>query len=167
MNAARGADEKVVREQLLALLRGGNAHMGFDEAVAGFPLDQINAKPPRLPYSFWHLLEHMRIVQWDILEFVRNPDHVSPPYPEGYWPDEEEKAGKDQWERTLRDYRADLKGLQDILTDPSTDLFGPIPHAKGYNAFREMVLAADHNAYHIGEFVILRRTMGFPAEGPF
>ena len=157
--------DKVLREQLLFLLRGGNAHMSFDQAVAGFPLEHINGQPPNVSYSPWQLLEHMRIAQWDILEFMRNPDHVSPQWPEGYWPRAGEKADEIKWEKTLGDFRADLGALQDMVENPGTDLVAPIPHAPGYTVLREILLVADHNAYHIGEFAILRQVMGtWPAD---
>jgi hypothetical protein len=151
--------DKVIREQLLALLRGGNAHLGFDDAVANFPPEHINTKPPNVPYTPWHLLEHIRIAQWDILEFVRNPAHVSPSWPEGYWPAPDERADQGRWQQTINEFRADLKAIEDLVTDPNTDFFSPIPHAPGYTIFREILLVADHNAYHIGEFAILRQVM--------
>lgn len=151
--------DKVLREQLLALLRGGNAHLGFDDAVANFPLEHINTKPPNVSYTPWHLLEHIRIAQWDILEFVRNPDHVSPSWPEGYWPAPDEQADQARWQQTIDEFQADLKAIEDLVTDPDTDFFSPIPHAPGYTILREILLVADHNAYHIGEFAILRQVM--------
>ncbi len=152
-------DDKVLRDQLLALLRGGNAHMTFDQAIADFPLEHINRRPPKVPYTPWHLLEHIRITQWDILEFVRNPDYVSPPWPEGYWPHPDEQADEAAWSRTIREFGADLEALKAIVRNPATDFTAPIPHAPGYTVLREILLAADHNAYHIGEFAILRQVM--------
>jgi hypothetical protein len=151
--------DKVMREQLLALLRGGNAHMGFDQAVADFPLAHINTKPPNVPYTPWHLLEHIRLAQRDILEFIRNPDYVSPSWPEGYWPAPNEQADETRWQQTISQFRADLKALEALVLDPNTDFFSDIPHAPGYTIFREVLLVADHNAYHIGEFAILRQVM--------
>lgn len=148
-----------LREQLLALLRGGNAHMSFTDAVANFPLEHINTRPPNVPYTPWHILEHMRITQWDILEFVRNPRHVSPNWPEGYWSEPHEQADQATWERTLEDFIADLLAVQDLVTDPDTSLLAEIPHAPGYTLLREVLLVADHNAYHIGEFASLRQVM--------
>ncbi len=153
------SDDRVVREQLLFLLRGGNAHMTFEGAVADFPLKYINSRPPNVTYTPWHLLEHIRIAQWDILEFIRNPDHVSPQWPKGYWPSPDQQADEAQWERTISDFRADLRSLQDMVEDPTIDLYAPIAHAKDYTVLREMLLVADHNAYHIGEFSILRQVM--------
>ena len=114
--------DRVVREQLLSLLRGGNAHMTFDQAVADFPMERINSLPPNVTYTPWHILEHIRIAQWDILEFTRDPDHVSPRWPEGYWPPPDEPADEFKWEKTIGDFRADLRALQDMVEDSGTDL---------------------------------------------
>ncbi len=151
--------DQVFREQLLALLRGGNAHMSFDDVVADFPMAHINTKPPNVSYSPWHLLEHLRIAQWDILEFVRNSNHVSPEWPIGYWPDPEAQANETQWQQTIAEFKADMQTIEDLVEDPGTDFFAPIPHAPDYTIFREVLLVADHNAYHIGEFAILRQVM--------
>jgi hypothetical protein len=148
-----------VREQLLALLRGGNAHMPFDEAIAKFPLAHINDYPPHVPYTPWHLLEHLRIAQWDILEFIRNPAHISPPWPEGHWPPRDARADADMWARTIAAFQADLHALQELVADPATDLYAPLPHAQDYTILREILVVADHNAYHVGEFAILRQVM--------
>ncbi|HEY3308448.1 MAG TPA: DinB family protein [Desulfuromonadaceae bacterium] len=152
------ADE-ILRKELLDLLEGGNAHMSFEEVIADFPLEHINSKPPNCPYSFWHFVEHIHITQWDILEFILNPDHVSPEYPEGYRPRPQEQADKKRWNDCIQGISADLKALKEIVRNPKVDLLAPLPHARGYNTFREIVLAADHNAYHIGELAILRQVM--------
>ncbi len=151
-----------MRKQLLDLLHGGNAHMSFNEAIARFPAKYINKKPPHLPYSFWHLLEHMRIAQRDILEFIQNPDYTSPKWPDKYWPEENKKAGKTQWQKTIKDFLADLVSVQNLVKNTKIDFTAPLPHAKKYNILREILLVADHNAYHIGEFIILRKTMNIP-----
>jgi hypothetical protein len=160
--------DEVVRKELLRLLEGGNAHMSFDAVIADFPLEHINSKVPNSPYSFWHFVEHLRIAQWDILEFIRYPHHVSPNYPEGYRPGPEDIADEKQWRKSIDQFRADLDSLRQIVKDPETDLFGPIPHARSYTIFREIVLAADHNAYHIGELAIMRQVMDiWPAENQY
>ena len=133
--------------------------MTFDDAVAYFPREHMNTKPPKVPYTPWHLLEHLRITQWDILEFTRNPRHVSPAWPEGYWPAHDAQADDAAWQHTIASFRADLSALQQIATDPTVDLNAPIPHGSGQTVLRELLLAADHNAYHIGEFAILRQVM--------
>jgi hypothetical protein len=153
------AADDVVREQLLALLCGGNAHMTFEEAIAEFPLAHINDHPPNVPYTPWHLLEHLRIAQWDILEFVRNPAHITPPWPEGHWPAPDARADADMWAGTIAAFRADFQAFLELVADPATDLYAPLPHAPDYTIFREILLVADHNAYHIGEFAILRQVM--------
>jgi hypothetical protein len=150
---------KEVRKQLIALLKGGNAHMDFDDAVAGFPMDKINTKVPHSSYLVWHVLFHMRATQWDILDFVKDPDHVSPDFPDGYWPKSDETATPAQWEKIVKDIRSDLKAFEDLVKDPKTDFFSPLPHAKDYTVFREVLLAADHNAFHISELVTLRRVL--------
>jgi hypothetical protein len=133
--------------------------MSFDQAVADFPIERINSLPPNVSYTPWHLLEHIRIAQWDILEFTRDPDHVSPRWPEGYWPSPDEQADEVKWETTISDFRADLRALQDMVEDSSTDLYAPLGHATDYTVLREILLVADHNAYHIGEFAVLRQVM--------
>jgi len=153
--------DQVVRDQLLSLLRGGNAHMTFSQAVADFPLAAINHQPPQVTYTFWRLLEHLRIAQWDILEFIRNPDHVSPEWPRGYWPPPQEQATPSLWENTIAGFQTDLQDLVALVTDPETDLYAPLPHAPKYTILREILLVADHNAYHIGEFAILRQVCGY------
>ncbi|MBI4962268.1 MAG: DinB family protein [Desulfomonile tiedjei] len=151
--------DDVVREELLALLAGGNAHMGFDDVIANFPLEHINTKAPNTPYSFWHFVEHIRIAQWDILEFIRNTHHVSPEYPEGYRPHPDETTDEKGWRKSIDQMQGDLKALKDIVRDRKTDLFAPIPHAPNYTIFREIVLAADHNAYHVAEIAIMRQIL--------
>jgi len=151
--------DKVVREQLLYLIRGGNAHMNFDQAVADFPIQNINTKPPNVSYTPWYLLEHLRIAQWDILEFIRDPKHVSPTWPKGYWPPENEEADQAKWEKTIGDFQADMETLQEMVVDQQVDLYAQIPHAPDYTILREILLVADHNSYHIGEFAILRQVM--------
>ncbi len=153
-------NDKTLRQQLLQLLRGGNAHLTFDDAVARFPLEHINSYPPEVSYTPWHLVEHLRIAQWDILEFTRDPGHVSPPWPEGYWPDPGATADEATWQASLAAFRSDLAAMEAIVQDPEIDLTAEIPHAPGYTYLREVLLVVDHNAYHIGEFAILRQVMG-------
>lgn len=150
----------IIRAQLLALLRGGNAHMDFERAIAAFPIGRINDNPPNVPYSPWQLLEHLRIAQWDILEFIRDPGHQSPEWPEGYWPDPGTAADEAAWQATITSFQSDLQELIAIVEDPQVDLYSDLPHAEGYTILREVLLVVDHNAYHIGEFAILREVMG-------
>lgn len=151
--------DTLIRDQLIALLTGGHSHMGFEGVIADFPLQFINRKAPAVPYSPWHFLEHMRIAQWDILEFIRNSDHVSPDYPEGYRPQANERTDEAGWHQTIREFKKDLEELRQMVADPKTDLYGPIPHAPDYTIFREILVVADHNGYHIGELAMLRQVM--------
>jgi hypothetical protein len=151
--------DDVVRQQLLALLRGGQAYMPFDQAIADFPVEHMNTYPPQVPYTPWHILEHLRLSQWDILEFIRNPAHVSPDWPEGYWPARDAQADAQIWANTIAAFQADLRALEALVADPATDLYAQIQHAPGYTVLREILVVADHNAYHTGEFAILRQVM--------
>ena len=152
-------DDEVVRQELLALLQGGNAHLNFERAVSQFPFDYINRKAPHISYSSWELLEHIRICQWDILEFILNPQYKSPPWPKGYWPAKGESADENKWKNTLRNFCGDLSSVENLVRDSSINLYQPIPHAPDYNIFREILLIADHNAYHLGELVVLRKVL--------
>lgn len=150
----------VLRRQLRALVGGQEAHMNLDSAVADFPMERINDRAPNIPYSFWHLLEHIRIAQWDILEFARDASHVSPPWPDGYWPSRDAAADAGAWNNTIAAIRSDMTALEDLAMNPSVDLYTPIPHGDRQTVLREIILAADHNAYHVGEFAILRQVTG-------
>ncbi len=148
-----------LREHLLYLLGGGGAHVDFESVVEDFPHEAVNQKIDGLPYTAWAVLEHMRIAQWDILEFSRNPDHVSPKWPEGYWPAGDEKADAERWVRSVEAFRSDLKEMKDLVADPSLDLFAQIPHGTGQTTLREALLVADHNAYHLGVLVTMKRQL--------
>ena len=149
-----------LREHVLYLLRGGGAHLNFDKAVADLPPELRGARPAGLPHSPWRLLEHMRIAQRDILEFSRGPRHVSPPFPEGYWPQGDAPPDGAAWDRSVVAFRADLKAMEALVADPTSDLFTPFPHGQGQTLLREALLVADHNAYHLGQFVVVRRLLG-------
>jgi uncharacterized damage-inducible protein DinB len=149
-----------LREHLLYLLKGGGAHLNFDKAIADLPAELRGAKPPGVLHTPWRLLGHLRIAQWDILEFTRNPRHVSPPWPEGYWPASDAPPNDGAWDRSVAAFRADLRAMQDLVADPATDLFTPLPHGEGRTALREALLVADHNAYHLGQLVVVRRLLG-------
>jgi hypothetical protein len=152
--------DQVLRTHLITLLQGKGAHLTFDDAVADFPMEHINTLPPNVPYTSWHLVEHLRIAQWDILEYIRNPQHVSPEWPAGYWPSPDTQAAAAAWDKTIQAFRDDLHALIELTQNPATDLYTPIPHGYGgHTILREILLVADHNAYHIGEFAILRQVM--------
>ncbi len=157
---------KSLREHLLYLLRGGGAHLSFDRAVTDIPPDLRGRTVPPVPHSPWRLLEHLRIAQWDILEFTRDPGHVSPPFPDGYWPRGDAPPDEAAWDRAVDAFRADLAAICNLVTDPATDLFAPLPHGYGQTVLREALLVADHNAYHLGPMVVVRRLLGcWPEKG--
>jgi hypothetical protein len=152
--------QKPLREHVLNLLKGGQAHLDFEQAVAGLPEDLLGVKPPGLPHSPWRLVEHMRIAQWDILNFSIDPGHVSPKFPDGYWPEGDGPPDPGAWARTLDAFRNDLKAMADLVADPDRDLLASLPHAEGYTLLREALLVADHNAYHLGQLIVVRRLLG-------
>lgn len=151
--------DRALREHVLYLLRGGGAHIKFEEALKDFPAGLVNARAAGVPYTPWHLLEHMRIAQRDIVEFSREASHVSPRWPEGYWPDKSRDASEDDWRKSVEAFRADLREMESLVEDPSTDLYARIPHGDGQTLLREALLVADHNAYHLGALVTLRRAL--------
>jgi len=152
-------NEEVIRKELLNLLRRGNAHMSFEEVVEDFPPDRINAKAPNMPYSAWHMLEHLRLSQRDIVAFIQEPDYRSPPWPEGYFPAPGGKTDEAGWQKSVRGFLADRAELESMIEDPDTDLFAAIPHAQDYNIYREILVIADHNAYHVGELALMRQVL--------
>ena len=153
-----------MRDQLVYVLEGKGAHMTLEDAVADFPLAEINTKPPGVPYSFWHLVEHLRICQSDILEFVRDPEHVSPEFPVGLWPAPDAETDAEGWQQSIDAFRADLEAVIAITRDPALELTAELSHAPGYTYLREILLVIDHNAYHTGELAILRQALGLWAE---
>ena len=146
-----------LREHLLYLIRGGGAHLSFDDLADEFPAELSGRKVDGLPYTAWQVLEHMRIAQWDILEFSKNKDHVSPDFPSGYWP--EQPGSQQQWKETVEKFRADQKAFEQLVADPESDLFRNIPHGEGQTILREALLVADHNAYHLGVLAVIRRLL--------
>src|SRR3954466_5009539 len=150
----KSADHQPLRDHLIELLRGGSAHLDFDKAVAGLPANLRGAKPAGQPHTHWRLVEHMRIAQWDILEFCRNPKHKSPKWPQGYWPAGDAPPTRDAWTQTIGAFRADRDALIKIVKDRKNDLLSPIPHGDGQTIAREVMLAADHTSYHVGQLVM-------------
>ena len=152
--------ERVLRRHLLELLAGGSAHAKFEDAVKDLPAELRGAKPEKFPHSPWMLLEHLRLAQWDILEFSRNAKHVSPKWPEGYWPKTEGPPNQTAWNKGVKDFRRDLKSMQELVANPKVDLFAPLPWGDGQTILREALLLADHNAYHGAQLVDVRRLLG-------
>ncbi len=157
---ASSTGDAILRKHLVKLLEGGEAHVEFDPATENLPAELRGAKPARAPHTAWQLVEHMRIAQWDILEFSRNPRHVSPDWPAGYWPAAEVPPSETAWEKSLESFRRDRKEMIELLKDPATDLLAPIRHGRGQTVLREALLIVDHTAYHVGQLVLLRRLLG-------
>ena len=149
--------EKILREHLSELLLGGSAHIDLEGAVADFPMAHINTRKHGSPHTAWQLLEHIRLAQWDILEFTRDANHVSPDWPDGYWPTAAGTA--DEWKASLDHIRRDLRSMGDLVADEATDLYAKIEHGEGQTVLREALLVADHNAYHLGQLVLLKRML--------
>lgn len=153
-------NDQALRDHLHELLRCGSAHLDLDTALAELPASLRGARPEGLPHSVWELLEHLRIAQWDILEFSRNPDHVSPVWPDGYWPETPAPPDPAGWDASIADFHRDLQAMQDLVADPRTDLLAKIPWGDGQTVLREALLVADHNAYHLGQIVTVRQALG-------
>lgn len=154
------SDDTALRRQLAEMLSSSHAHADFDAAVKNLPAELRGKRPRGVDHSPWELLEHLRIAQWDILEFSRDAGHKSPAWPEGYWPASAAPPDEKAWDKSVRAFRRDRKALCDLVADPSTDLHARIPHGDGQTILREALLAADHNAYHIGQLVLVRKLLG-------
>jgi uncharacterized damage-inducible protein DinB len=149
-----------LRDHLVNLLEGRGAHRDLNYAFRGVPPESRGVRAPGLPYSLWELLEHIRISQWDILEFSRDAGHSSPEWPKGYWPDHPEPDSAEAWERSVRTVNEDLSQMVSLVRNPESDLFVPFEWGEGQTLLREALLVADHNAYHTGQAVALRRLLG-------
>lgn len=154
------SNEKALREQLVRLLDWDSAHARFDDAVKDFPVELRGTRPGAGPHSAWELLEHLRIALWDILEFSRDAGHVSPDFPSGYWPASEAPPSPEAWDESVAAYGRDLRALAELAGDESVDLYARIPHGNGQTLLREIVVAVDHNAYHVGQLLMVRRILG-------
>jgi hypothetical protein len=152
--------DQSLRSELVFLLEGGNAHVKFEDAIANFPLKLRGQKPAGLPYSAWGLLEHMRLAQADMLEFSRNPNYESPKWPGDYWPASNAPPSDPAWEKSIKDFRSDLRQMLKLVSDPKSDLYSPFPWGDGQNLLREALQIADHNAYHLGALLVVRRLLG-------
>lgn len=154
--------DQAIREQLLYQLGGGGAHADFDTVIEGLPTELRGKKARGLPHTMWQLLEHMRLCQWDILEYSRRRDHVTPPWPSGFWPEDAAPPGDTAWDESVERFRADLEAMQDLVADPSRDPLEPIPWGEepSHTLMRQAILLVDHNSYHLGQMVMVRRTLG-------
>jgi DinB superfamily len=157
--AANKTNDESLREHVIYLLEGGGAHAKFDDVIEDLPANLRGTKPDRFPHTAWMLLEHLRLAQWDILEFSRNAKHVSPEWPKGYWPETQSPPSDAAWGKSIQQFRRDLKYMQELVADLKTNLFAPIPWGDGQTVLREALLVADHNAYHVAQLVDLRRLL--------
>jgi hypothetical protein len=155
-----GNHDQALREHVVSLLKGGSAHVHFMDAIEGFPEAKRGSYVEGLPHTGWQLLEHVRIAQWDILEFSRNPKHVSPGFPEGYWPKTPGPPEESSWDKAVAAFQHDLQEMTKFVKNPKTDLYARIPHGEGQTVLREALLLVDHNSYHLGQLVDLRRALG-------
>jgi hypothetical protein len=154
------SENQALREHVVYLLKGGGAHAKFADVVGDFPVDLQGKRVSELPYTAWMLLEHMRIAQWDILEFSRNRKHVSPDWPGDYWPKTEAPPSASAWKDGVQSFHKDLRAMQALVSNAKTNLYEPIAWGDGQTVLREALLVADHNAYHLGQLVMLRRLLG-------
>ena len=152
--------QESLRNHLVGLLEGGQAHITFDAAIKNWPAKLRGIRPKGAAHSPWEVLEHMRIAQWDILEFTRNPKHVSPKFPDGYWPKTPAPPSAKAWDNAIESFRADLRAMIRLVQNKNTDFLAPLPHGTGQTVLREALLVADHNAYHLGELLLLGRLLG-------
>lgn len=160
-----GADREI-RTQLVSTLESGHNHMSLAEATKAFPVSAINARLPRVPYSFWHLVEHIRLTQKDMLDYMTSTSYEEPAFPAGYWPAKGARATPAQWRRSLAQFREDLEAMIALVHDPARDLFAAVPNSDGkHTFFRCCLVIADHNSYHIGELGIGRQVAGLWPKG--
>jgi uncharacterized damage-inducible protein DinB len=157
---SRNSHDAELRKHVIELLRSRGAHADFDEAIEGLPESLRGARVKEVPFTAWKLLEHLRLAQWDILEFSRNAKHKSPAWPEGYWPESDAPQNAAAWDASVEAFRRDLADMEKLVRDPSKDLFAPIAHGQGQTLLREALLVADHNSYHVGQLILLRRALG-------
>jgi uncharacterized damage-inducible protein DinB len=154
------SQDKTLREQLAKIIDWNEAHADFHAAVEDFPAKLRGRVPDGFPHSAWQLLEHIRLALWDILEFSRNARHKSPKWPEGYWPKTKAPASAEAWDKSVKAIDQHLDAMRKLVSDPSRDLFAPLSHGTGQTLLREALLLADHNAYHLGQLVLVRRALG-------
>ena len=152
--------DKALRDHLVAMLTETNAHVSFEDAVALFSPDLRGTRGASFPHTGWQLLEHLRICQWDILEFSRNPKHRSPDFPDGYWLESASPPTDDAWDKSVADFRHDLAEMVALVRDESVDVYAKIPHGDGQTVLREALVLAKHNSYHVGQLVMLGKALG-------
>ena len=152
-------NKEILKKELLNLLSGKNAHATFEKAVADFPVKYINEKVEGINNTAWELVEHMRIAQWDILDFINNPEYKMKEFPAGYWP-KEKTATSEMWNESIQKFENDFSEFVKIINNPQTDFFSPIPHVKNYTIYREILVVSNHNSYHTGQLILMRKILG-------
>ena len=162
---SRTDPDRALRDHVVALLAEGHAHVTFTDAIAHLPAALRGAKPPGQPFTLWRLLEHIRISQWDIVEFTKSAKHVSPQWPAGYWPASDAPPDAAAWDKSVAQVERDLEEMLRLVRDPKVDLYARIPHGTGQTPLREALVLADHNSYHVGQLVLVRRLLGAWKEG--
>jgi DinB superfamily len=162
----QSATDKEIRTQLIATIESGHNHLSLAEATKAFPASGINSRLPKVPYTFWHLVEHIRLAQRDMLEYMTSSSYEEPPFPEGYWPARSARATQAQWRKSLQQFHADLDAILALVRDPTRDLFSTLPNSAGkHTFFRCFLVIADHNSYHVGELAIGRSVAGLWPKG--
>src|SRR5207247_7356472 len=163
-NLARGANAS--RRHLVSTLERWHNHMALAEATKALPTSGTNSRRPRVPYSFWHLVEHIRLTQRDMLDYMTSTSYEEPPFPQGYWPGKSTRATSAQWRQSLAQFHKDLEAVTELVRDPARDLFTAVPNSAGkHTFFRCCLVIADHNSYHIGELAIGRQVAGLWPKG--
>ena len=152
-------NDGTLRDHLAELLKGEGAHHNLGTALSQYPSSIAGSTVPGVTHTPWRLLEHMRIAQWDILEFSRNPDYVSPSFPDGYWPETDAPPDESAWGRSVESFLADLEAMQSLVMNPATDLLAPIPWGDGQTVLREALVLADHNSYHLGQLILIGKVL--------
>lgn len=149
----------ILVKNLVDLIEKGNAHISLDKALENVPFDVLGERPDNLPYSIWQIIEHIRIAQWDILEFSRDANHVSPEWPEGYWPKETAPQSQDAWQKCVEKIKTERSSFIELIENAGDDLFKPFEHGNGQSLLKEALVLADHNSYHCGEIIVIRRLL--------
>ena len=152
-------NETVLREQLIAQLKGGQAYLPVKEIFEEFPIERASVRIDSIRHTPWELLEHLRIAQWDILGFTMNPNHITPPWPDEHWPKNPVPESDGAWRSSVAVFLSELEHVKELARNPETPLFERIPHGSGQTYLREILLVADHNAYHLGQLLMLRRAL--------
>ena len=166
MAVNRAEADREIRSELVSTLQSGHNHLSMAEAVKAFPAAAINSRLPRVPYTFWHLVEHLRLAQRDMLDYMTSASYEEPPFPQGYWPARSARATPTKWRRSLQQFHADLEAMIEIVRDPTRDLFVAVSNSAGkHTFFRCCLVIADHNSYHVGELAIGRQVAGLWPKG--